>query len=99
MIYIYRDRILYLNQKKYLLEWCEGEPYIQNLETGEKTFVEMHSVSKFSWVKNKIKYTLKINRETKRPSKDKVWKSTGFKKPGFEEVWECDCTVSTKKII
>lgn len=94
MTYTYRDRILYLSQKKYLLEWCEGEPYIQNLDTGEKTFIEMHSVSKFSWVKNKIKYTLKINRATRRVAKEKVWDR--YK---FIEVEECDCTVSTDKII
>lgn len=99
MIYTYRDRILYLGKKRYILEWCEGEPYIQNIDTKEKTNIEMIDISNFVWVKNKTKFHLNINRATRRVAKEKVWKATGFKKPCFEEVEECDCTVSTDKII
>lgn len=93
MKYLYWDRIIVLKSQKYLLEWCDGEPFIQNIATGEKTFIEMHNVSKFSWIKNKVKYTLKIQRETRRPSKTKAW--NGYKEI---EVEECYCTLSTEKI-
>ena len=98
MFYIYRDRILYLGTKRYLLEWCEEQPFLQNLDTGEKTNIKMIDVSNFFWIKNKVEYHLKIDRSTKRPAKEKVWKVTGYKKPDFEEIWECECTVSTKKV-
>ncbi len=99
MIYVYRDRILYLGNKRFLLEWCEGQPYIQNLDTLEKTNVEMLDISNFVWIKNKIKFHLKINRSTRKISKEKVWKKSGFKKPCFEDVEECECTVGTEKLI
>lgn len=94
MKYLYWNRHIILKNQKYLLEWSDGEPYIQNLETSEKTYVKMHDISKFSWVKNKIEYTLKIQRETRRVSKKKAW--NGFKEV---EVEECDCTLSTEKIL
>ena len=93
MTYIYRDRELFLGNKKYLLEWCDGVPYIQNLETKEKTFIQMIDISNFVWVVNKIKYHLNIDRSTRRPAKEKKW--NGFKNI---EVEECDCTLKTEKI-
>lgn len=98
MKYLYRDRELYFAGKKYLLEWCDGPAYLMNTENLEKTFITMIDASNFTWIKNKTEFHLKIDRSTKRIAKEKVWKYTGFKKPGFEEVWECDCTISTKKI-
>ena len=98
MKYLYRDRELYLGGKRYLLEWCEGPPFLMDTSSLEKTYITMNDVSNFFWIKNKVEYHLKIDRSTKRPAKEKVWKVTGYKKPDFEEVWECDCTISTKKI-
>lgn len=98
MKYLYKDRELYFAGKRYLLEWCEGPPYLMDTSSLEKTYITMLDASNFVWIKNKTKFHLNIDRASKRPSKEKVWKTTGFKKPGFEEVWECDCTISTSKI-
>ena len=38
MKYIYADRTIFYEDKKFLLDWCEEErPFIQDKETKEKT--------------------------------------------------------------
>ena len=93
MTYIYLNRYLIIKDKKYLLEWCEEHPFIQNVQTKEKTPIQMHSIYKFAWVKNKVKYTLEIDRTTRRKSEIKA-----FERGKYVEVEECECSLSTEKL-
>lgn len=95
MKYVYRDGIVYYNGEKLMLNWSDEEkPFLQDMKTGRKKHIEMHSISKFSWIQSKTRFTLKIDRTSRRPAKEKVWD-----RYRFVEVEECDCTISTEKII
>lgn len=93
MKYLYWNRYVIYGNKKYLLEWSDGEPYLEDYETKKKILIKMHNISKFSWIKNKIEYTLKIDRSSRKKSKQQA-----FERGKYVDVEECNCTISTKKL-
>lgn len=59
-------------EKLYLDLTSEQKPFIKNITRKEKIYIEKLSLSHFTWVHNRRKWTLKIYREQKA-GKVKVW--------------------------
>ena len=93
MKYKYWNRYLLIENKKYLLEWCDGPPHIKNMETNRKIPIEMIDISNFTWCINKVKYVLNIDRSTRKVSTTK-----SYINGKYVEVEECECTIKTEKL-
>ena len=92
MKYIYADRTIFYEDKKFLLDWCEEErPFIQDKETKEKTYINMLDISHFWWMKGKRKWNLKLYRSERKTKEI----NRGYK---IEEVEGCLCSLTSEII-